>query len=605
MWRSLKRALASRHALWVIPVLGLLLLSPAVERGLVMDDHVHGAALRGKPSVPEMHRGYAELFSWTRHGPAQVHSMVERGILPWWTAPELRLAFFRPIPGLSHSLDHRLWPDRPGLMHVHSLLWYALLVVALVAFYRRIVPFPAVAGLAALIFAVDDALTLPALWIANRNAVIAVGSGVVALFGYDRWRRDGWRPGAVLAPAALLVAVLSNEGAVAVGGYLVAYALFLDPAPLRRRLTALLPCAAVGIAWLVAVRTAGYGVAGSGVYVDPLSQPLRFLELFVIRAPLLFWGQWAWPPPDAWVILSPAGSLLFWSASLFLAVAIAWLLHPLLRDRPWARFLGLGMVLALVPAATTSPSGRLLGFVAIGGAGLLALLLHRLVGIWRLGNRPLSRVAAGAAVVILGGFHLVVGPASVLPSLDVLSGVERATRRAAASLPPDSVLADQDLVVVASPMAYLDLLTWLVRTDGNGPAPRTTLTLWSGMHGAMVRRPDSTTLVLEPRCGFLCPPHWNSPGVAPTPVSLGRLALSIDRIFRDPLTHPFEEGDRVRLDRVDVEVLQVEDGRPTVVAFTFPAPLESPRWRWVRWQDWVYRPFQLPAIGDSIWITTP
>jgi len=113
-------------------------------------------------------------------------------------------------------------------MHLHSLAWLGAVVVVATLFYRRMFAAAWIAGLAALLFAVDDAHGFPAVWLANRNALIGVFFGLLTLIAHDRWRRDGWWMGAVLAPLAFLLGLLSKESAVATGAYLVAYALFLD-----------------------------------------------------------------------------------------------------------------------------------------------------------------------------------------------------------------------------------------------------------------------------------------------------------------------------------------------------------------------------------------
>ena len=85
-----------------------------------------------------------------------------------------------------------------------------------------------IAGLATLIYAVDDAHGMLVGWIANRNGLVTAVLGVLALILFIRWRREGWRPGAFTAPFVFAVALLAGESAIAVGAYLIAYVLFLE-----------------------------------------------------------------------------------------------------------------------------------------------------------------------------------------------------------------------------------------------------------------------------------------------------------------------------------------------------------------------------------------
>ncbi len=96
-------------------------------------------------------------------------------------------------------------------MHAQSLLWFGAFTLLAALFYRRMLGLTFAAGLAALFFAVDDGHGLAAGWIASRNALISGVFGLLALISHDRWRRDSWRPGGILAPLTLLLALLGGE----------------------------------------------------------------------------------------------------------------------------------------------------------------------------------------------------------------------------------------------------------------------------------------------------------------------------------------------------------------------------------------------------------
>ena len=53
-------------------------------------------------------------------------------------------------------------------------------------------------------------------------------------------------------------------------------------------------------------------------------------------------------------------------------VAVAWLLRPVLRASPTARFFGLGLLLSVLPGAAIFPSARMLLFASFGGGGQVA-----------------------------------------------------------------------------------------------------------------------------------------------------------------------------------------------------------------------------------------
>jgi hypothetical protein len=225
--------------------------------------------------------------------------------------------------------------------------------------------------LALALFAFDDARGFVVGFVSNRNALVAAVFGVCALIAYDCWRRDGWKAGAVLAPALLLVGLLSAEMAVATTAFLFAYALFVDSGAWRRRLARLVPCALVVVGWQLAYGAQGYGAAQSGIYVHPLGEPLHFALKLAERLPVLALGQLGAPPADAWLLLPDGARIAVYALALTALVAMGWLLRPVLAQ-PLTKFWSLAAALALVPISATFPSDRLLVFVGIGAAGALA-----------------------------------------------------------------------------------------------------------------------------------------------------------------------------------------------------------------------------------------
>ena len=46
--------------------------------------------------------------------------------------------------------------------------------------------------------------------------------------------------------------------------------------------------------------------------------------------------------------------------------------------------------------------------------------------------------------------------------------------------------------------------------------------------------------------------------------------------------------------------LDAVDGSPAEAAFRLSFALENPLFRWFQWNDGVYVPFELPAVGDAV-----
>ena len=190
---SLLGLLVGARATWSIVALSLLLTSTSLSMGLTGDDHLHTLMLRQHSGVQGLSHHTLDLFAFATNDSTQTHGMVQEGLFPWWSDPQVVISFFRPLSSATHWLDHQLWPNRPALMHLHSMLWLGLLLFAASRVYGRFFAASWVSGFALLLYAVDDARAAPVGWIANRNAMIAAIPSLFALVLHDRARRDRHR----------------------------------------------------------------------------------------------------------------------------------------------------------------------------------------------------------------------------------------------------------------------------------------------------------------------------------------------------------------------------------------------------------------------------
>ncbi len=596
----LKRFLAWRRLPWLLALLAMLLCAPALQLGWQIDDHFHRAAMT-RPDLAFLARSPVGLFDFIR-GSENVRWWIAEGYVPWFTNPDLSIGFFRPLSSLTHWLDYRAWPDDPRLMHFQSLLWLGAAVLAAGWLFRRLFATAWVAGLATLLFAVEDAHAMPAVWLANRNAMIGLFFGLLALLAHHRWRREKWWAGAVLAPAAFLLALLANEGALAIGGYLLAHALFIDQGAWWRRLGSLVPCGIVGLGWAVAYRALGYGVSGSGTYVDPASDPLIFLGQAARNAPVLLFGQLGFPADLVYLMPSDVGRAVWLAALVVLLIAVA-LLLPLLRRDCLSRFFFTGMLLAVPPVCSTTASTRLLHFVGIGGIGLLALFLSGVLSRDRW--VPRGRwygYPARAVVLLLIIVHLGLSPivlshtaAHVRQAGKFLGAMEAASL---SFLGPE--IEQQVLVTVNTPTVAINTYGWLIRVLHGGSWPLRSPILGSGVQPLEIHRIDERTLLFTADGGFLS--HLGAPVTgedAPPSVDVRNMYRMFDLIYRGD--QPFTAGQRIELADLKVVIRQVtSDGRPEAVAFRFHRPLEDPLYCWLMWEDQAFIPFTPPAVGESV-----
>lgn len=560
--------LAGARAERTVILVALALSLPALFAGFSIDEYVQ--RVRWKAGL---WRFLDDCFVFVSGDPARIHREFREGFGIWWTALDSRTAFYRPLAAATHALDLRLWPDSSALMHLHTLLWFAALLGALGALYRRFLP-PSVACLALALFAWDDARGQVLSWIAKRNALLAGLLGVLAILAHDRWRRDGWRPGAWLGPLLVAGSLLSAEAGLATPGFLFAYALHVDRGSLARRLLRLLPTALVVVAWQAVYAARGYGVEASAVYVHPLHEPLAYASRVLVRAPLLVLGQLTPLGSDFSGLYSPAvlGGVLLLTAALLVAVARA--AGSRLAAEPSSRFWLVGSALALLPVASTTPSDSNLGFVAIGAAPLLAAIFASFVDAPPAPRWP--RVVVGALAICNLGLGPLLLPLKSLSTLGLAYGLARIDE----SLPRDPAITAKTLVVVSiasegGPYAVANY------RDAQGiPQPGRTRLLATTFGELSVTRLDAVTLRLRPAGGFL--------------------AHDLHRLVRGP-SRPFRAGDRVELSDLTATVTEISgDGRPLTVEFRFHAPLESPEWLWMRGQGLGLVEWTPPRVGETV-----
>jgi hypothetical protein len=582
--RATRRArdlLTQRRLPWLAALLATALGLPFLLLGFQVDDYFQRAVFLDPPDLQGLFGApVTDMFAFADGDPERMSRLVDLGIFPWFTRGDLRLHFWRPLAVATHALDYRLWPARAWLMHLHSLLWLGAGVYLAARLYRRVMGLSVAAGLAALVFALDDAHSLPAGWLANRSALLALVWGLLTILLHDEWRRDGRRGAAVLAPLCLLLALLSKESAVAVCGYLFSYALFLDRGDLRSRVLSLVPYGLVAVVWRLYYRAAGYGVSDSGSYLDPLLAPVQFLKALLARGPVLLLGQLALPPSDFFTFSPPAAHWVFVVVAVLVLFLLAVAFAPLVRSDGEARFWLLGMLLSLVPACTASPQDRLLVFSGLGAAALVALFL---VSVRRVDRRAVPEGPSASSSLRrwvyrgLVSVHLVVAPLLFVGMMllfdfgsDLLVDLGRQTVPAEA----------EDRTVVLANMGNYPVGSYLVLDRALRPdvAPVRVRSLAPGTMVAVpmeIHRVDEYTLLVKPEGGYS------------------------QSLFRDRAS--YAASDRVALSGMTVEIAEVtNDGWPSAVTFRFEVPLEHPSLVWwqisgARGQAWVP-----PSVGETV-----
>jgi len=575
MKRLLHALLEPSRRVAVITTLGMVLLAPSLTIGFMLDDHTYLAAVEGRLALE---RHPLDLFSFIT--PETNADLVREGHLPWWTHPGLKARLFRPLSSALMWLDYSLFGRHALGYQLHSFLWFAALLLIWGRMLGRLVP-GRIAGLALLIYAVDDAHLLPAAWIANRNAVVAAVPALLGLWAHLRYREEGWRPGRPLSLLGLALGLAGGEAAVGVMAYVLSYELLAAPGGWRERLAAIAPAVGLGVVYLVVYRALGYGFAGSGVYHDPLGSPAAFAANVALNLPTLLAGGLLGVPVML-AFLIPVVRIPF--ALLGLAgVGVLWIpfrnaIRALAPERQRSvRWLLGGAVLSLLPMAATLPHDRLLLVPFLGGSVVIAVFLAHA---WdRVTARPRQPGRGRIAVVgaLLAAAHLALSPLALV-GLGSWMGVQ--TRKGEAVALALEVRPEvRDIVLLSAPDFFVGMYVPIIRASVGRPLPSWRLiSIAPAPHHARRTGPRTLELSVEKR-------HLLVPTFA--------------MLFRTP-DAPLEPGTRVTAGPLEVEILETRDGGPSRVALHFDRALEDPTLAFLFWREGALVEAPPPAIGEDL-----
>ena len=406
----------------------------------------------------------------------------------------------------------------------------------------RITNLPPVAlAFAMCFFVVDDAHAMPTAWIANRNIMIALYFGALSIGHFIKWRQA--EGSCVWCCLYLLLSLLSAEGGISAIGYMIAWSLVYEKS-WRQRFLALIPIICLVLLWRLPYGVMEYGEWGSGIYADPISDPVGFLLVLITRLPILLLGQWFIFPTEITVAMPAA---LIWCTAvvgLGLTCFLIWQFRALFREHADTRFWGLGMLFALIPVCATLPMNRLLYFAGVGAFALLGIFIsHQKLPMrhpWFWVHGPL------AALVCL------LGVGSIAYAKDLMEMPERTL--------PKNITKEHHVIYFSG--LSLPVGFGMVQRINEGKPRAASMTVLSHVsQDNFIERIDSHTLSITARNGWF---H-----------------LPMDRMFRSARL-PMAMNETIRRIQFTATVVRMtEDHRPKTVHFRFDHPLEDERYRWM------------------------
>ena len=563
----------------------LYLRREALSVGFVADDYAQIEMLEGHYPVP---RASWDLFSFSNGSAAEGRLLIASGFYPWWADPELRIAMFRPAAGWDFALDHRWFGHDPFGYHLHSaLVWCALLVAC--AWFFRACCARAEAYVAFGLLCACEALSQPLWWICNRAALYSTLFALLSLLAYRRYRSHA---GAVLVAGLYSLAFAFGEYAYCLLGYFVAYELCGGPGP-RGRVSALAAVLAPALGFGVLRSLLHAGVSHSGVYVDPLGQPLAFVRALCVRVPVLLgdlvfalradywtstppwllgWYERGWIERD-WLFDPSRWELAHVAVGLLACAAFVWLARRG-WGRPELRWWTLGSAFAVLTVVPSFPSSRLLLAAWLGFAPLMAAWITAALA------RP-GVIRAVAALVLVYQLALPIA----LQRME-LAGAPVHGQRMREAIARADVDPDRNLILLSA-------------FDGG------TSVYLPATRRVLGRRPPLRCLVLS----WVPTPYLLArEGPSAFSMRFGRATTLLrsrgEQLFRSP-ERALRAGEVVDVGLFRATILELRDGLPVHVRFDFDQPLDSPSLQFMVPADDGFRSYQLPPLGASAAVPAP
>lgn len=593
-----RRMVGWRRALYWVVVCALLLggialRAPALHANLYADDWDHYAIEKG---IYPVQIASWDMFRWVGNGVSERDTLLRAGRLPWWSSRDLKLSVLRPLASvLAHfdyaTLDGANHPDR---LHLHTVFWWGLLLLGLASLMQQIVPWP-VALLTTLIYAVDDCFIMPFAWVANRSEIIALAFSVWALSFHIRALHSGSLRMRCAVAVLVFLSFCAGEHAFAPLAFIVA-ATLASPGTLWARMRTLLPLGLIVALYIIVRAALKYGVASSGFYIDPLAEPLRYLQACATRIPILLaelvfsipceMSQGA-PLPTGTFLGSLLRSLSGSSANFvgvgvvagLLSIAgVAWLRSHGERAIAWLVF---GALLALLPLGGTIASGRLTAAPAIGFDALLAYLL------WKSGSAVVQasqnwlRVLALTLAVLLISLALVVPVRRSYDGAHYMNGMTNGERFwiQGADFGVDRLAGRHVYVLSARDLASETSIPFILHAQGRAlPASATLLSPRGDSAQTLVRVADNA---FELALGPTRPRKFNG------------------SVYRadDDVMHP---GERFRATGFEVTVIETSHDQPSVLRFQFLTSLDDDNAVFMVAAKGRCTRFIMPKIGERV-----
>jgi len=544
-------------------LLVIILYSPALGGGFLVDDYYWLTVLERQP---ERFWDDLNLLDEAR-GPADVQQLKKQAYVPWWTSPDFKIAYFRPLPSWLHALDYRIWGAWAPGHHLTNVLLYALTSVLVLAWFRQISPTPGSAFLGAVLFAVAENHLLRVYYVSSRNELLVLLLIVACLSAHIAARQRQSVGFLVLSTLCYVMALFSKESAIGLPGLLFLYDRWVYlPQDFRTQIRRFgwhyAVLAAITLGYLAFYRVGAYG-AKSLFFYSPSADGLTTYLFYAAPSVTLYLFNYAYGIP-LWIqaeqLLEHPLLLALGIIGVF-ALAILVVLH--LRRSPWLPIFALWLLLTLPLFASSHPSERVLYQLSPGASWLAAMTI---LAAWKAGRfRWLQR--SGAALLVVGTLLVpLVVNRPFFRGMEVLQDTFSEQTLAAKDLASDPEIEEVVFLTLPHPWLAIWMNYYLQWTD----RPTVRYDVLTTLDGARITVVDEHTLLLEADGG-------------------GFFRHPVERLFRTETT--FSVGEEFQGAGFNARIERLENGVVRAIRFTFPTPLTDPRRAFIAFDGTQYRRF--------------
>jgi hypothetical protein len=563
------------YVLLALVVIASLLTLPSLFNGLVLDDYFHRLLMLNISNAEVLeHQGMLwGLFSFLQGNSEQTTLLVNQGVLPWWTFPEIKYTFFRPLSELSIALDYQLWPESPVAMHLQNTFWFALSVWGLGLFLFYTSP-KKIAFLALIFFIFEGSHGFAISWLASRNAIIAFAMSIFALYFIARFLHEKGYKFYFFALLFHIFALSAGEIGITSAAFLCLYLLIFSTELLAKRIFLCILPVLITLCWLGLRAYLGYGVQGTGAYIDPFHMPEAFFFSVIDQIGLVFFALSTGLPVEVLIQLSRVNTFFSDQFYLITSIFLLAILFPIFFKNKRAYFYLLAGLAAIIPVLAGELQSRVLFLASFP---VLCFVAECLIGFqerqqaesanffkkWLLSGSWTFLMYFLALMALLS--HLVIAPLLLVYSQGLIAQALGNGLYAAAE---HSALNDEDegktLVLLNPPNASAaGYLAIMAKVNGSMRTNRTYI-LSSGAHGVEILRKTDSSLEIVPTMGFLADP--------------------MDRVMRSD-SYSLTEGESFLFDDLIVNISELNSkNRPSRASFRFSENLDTDRYLFKCWQ---------------------